>query len=302
MSSASFQIVYDGYALEGSTMDVRELAPALLALGNVLDEANNTFNSGHAKISLRVSASFKSGCFGVDLSVVQGILDQALGLLKQTPIESAKELVELLGFIAAPTVGLVKLILWLKNRPIREVIVLADGMVEVVVDGDKIITERKTIELLRNYRLRLALEAAIFEPLDKDGIDTVAFTTGKTNESFIIIEKADKAWFKAPPQDEELLDQSTETVSLQLVSISFKGDNKWRFYDGNSTFYATILDADFLNNVSLSIAQFGAGDILKVSLNKRKWLVGDTLKSEFEVIQVLDHRKGMAQLKIPFSE
>lgn len=302
MSTASFQIVYDGYALQGSTMDVRELAPALLALGDVLDEANNTFNSGHAKISLKVNASFKSGCFGVDLSVVQGLLEQALGLIKQTPIESAKELVELLGFAAGPAFGLIKLIKWLRNRPIREVVVLADGMVEVVVDGDKILTERKTIELLRNYRLRIALEAAIFDPLGKDGIETVAFTTGKTNESFVVIDKADKAWFKAPPQDEELLDESTETVSLQLVSISFKGDNKWRFYDGNSTFYATILDVDFLNDVALSITQFGAGDILKVRLSRRKWLVGDTLKSDFEVVQVLDHRKGMAQLKIPFSE
>ena len=37
MSHTTFQIIYDGPALENSTMDVKDLAPALLALG----EANN---------------------------------------------------------------------------------------------------------------------------------------------------------------------------------------------------------------------------------------------------------------------
>lgn len=39
MSSTSFQVVYDGPALEGSTIDVRDLAPALLAFGDVIEQA-----------------------------------------------------------------------------------------------------------------------------------------------------------------------------------------------------------------------------------------------------------------------
>lgn len=306
MSTSSFQIVYDGSALVGSTIDVRELAPALLALGQVLEEANSTFNAGHAKISLRVSASFKSGSFGIDFSVVQGLLDQTLNLFKQTPLASAKELVDMLGFIAggggtiAACKGVVGVIRWLKGRKIKEVIELEDGKVKIVVDDDFLETELKIIDLLRNYRLRVALEKAIFDPLEKEGFETVALTDNPDN-GFVLIEKSERNFFKAPPQEEQEIDESIYPLNLQLVSVSFRDQNKWRFSDGSSTFYADVLDEEFLLRVKLSEESFSAGDILKVKLRKRQWLLGESMRSEQEILEVLEHRKGMSQLRIPFT-
>ena len=56
MSSTSFQVVYDGPALAGSTIDVRELAPALLAFGDVIEQANFTLNAGRTSVALRCVA------------------------------------------------------------------------------------------------------------------------------------------------------------------------------------------------------------------------------------------------------
>jgi len=66
MSHATFQIIYDGPALENSTMDVKDLAPALLALGEAIEQANFSTNHQKASVVLNVRASFKTGCFGIE--------------------------------------------------------------------------------------------------------------------------------------------------------------------------------------------------------------------------------------------
>lgn len=299
MSRATFQIVYDGPILQDSTMDVNQLAPALLALGKTIEEANLTLNDSHTKVVLKVKASFQSGCFGIDFDVTQSLMDQTLNLFKDSPISTAKELVEYLGFAGGSVVGVIKLISWIKNKKIDEVVVLDNGNVKVVVDKKFIEVELKTIELYRNYKLRLALEKAILDPLEIEGIETVALTTDPKN-GFITIKENERHWFKAPPQEEQLIDETEYDINLQIVSVSFKGDNKWRFSDGGSPFFASILHEEFLNRVHQSEESFTAGDILKVHIKKRQWISGETMKSEYEITEVIEHKKAGVQLNIPF--
>lgn len=306
MSHSSFQVIYDGPALAGSLIDVRDLAPALLAFGEVIEQANATVNDGQAKVTLKVSASFKSGCFGIDFSVVQGLLDQALDFFKGSPVASAKELMDYLGFFkdvgtnaVGLCVGLIGVLKWLRNRKIQEVVLLENDLVRIVVsDGDSIETERRTLDLLRNFKLRQALEQAITEPLERDGYESVALTTDP-EKGFVVISKSDRAYFKAPPEESEHLLDQVDAANLQLVSVSFKEDNKWRFSDGSNSFPAAITDANFLNRVSSGAESFTAGDILNVKLRRRQWLAGSSIRSEYEVVEVVSHRKAMVQLHIP---
>lgn len=303
MSSASFQVVYDGPALAGSTIDVRDLAPALLALGDVIEQANLTLNDGRAAVSLRVSASFKSGCFGIDFTVAQGLYDQVVGLFKDPAVASARELAEAVGFTfekgAAVAAGVIGLVRWLRNRRINKVVLLDDRRARIEVDGDQFETEQITIALLRNFKLRQALEAAIAKPLEKDGFDSVAITND-SKQGFTVITRAERGYFVAPPPETEQLDDQTSTANLQLVSVAFKGDNKWRFFDGNTAFYASISDSEFVHRVQMGEENFAAGDILTVTLRRRQWLEADTMKAEFEVEKVLKHRRGMAQIPMQF--
>lgn len=299
MSNATFQIVYDGPILQDSTMDVNQLAPALLALGKTIEEANFALNDSHTKVVLKVKASFRSGCFGIDFDVTQSLMEQTLNLFKESPISTAKELVEYLGFVGGSIVGVIGLIRWVKNKKIDEVVVLDNGNVKVIVDGKSIEVELKTIELYRSYKLRLALERAILEPLEIDGIETVALTTDP-EKGFITIEKNDRHWFKAPSQEEQLIEETEYDINLQIVSVSFKDDNKWRFSDGGSPFFASILHEEFLNRVHQSEESFTSGDILRVHIKKRQWLSGETMKSEYDITEVIEHKKAGVQLKIPF--
>jgi hypothetical protein len=305
MSTASFQVVYDGPALSGSTIDVRDLAPALLAFGAVVEEANATLNDSRTSVAVRVHASFKSGCFGVDFSVVQGLLDQMAQLFREPAVVSARELTEHAGFVyaqgAAAATGVLWLIRWLRNRPIRRVVLLDNGRARIELDGDQVETEQRTLALLRNFKLRRAFEDAIAKPLARERFESVAIST-EPQAGFVTITKAEGPLFVAPPLQAEALADAVATVNLQLVSVAFKGDNKWRLFDGSSQFHAAILDERFVRRVQAGDESFSAGDILTVRLRKRQWLEGDQMKAEHEVLEVLHHRRGMAQLPLSPAE
>lgn len=304
MSSTSFQVVYDGPALAGSTIDVRDLAPALLAFGDVIEQANFTLNDGRTSVALRVNASFKSGCFGIDFSIVQSLMNQVAALFKEPAVVSAKEVTEQLGFVYAKGVagigGVLFVIKWLRNRKIKRVVLLDNGLARIELDDDQLETEQRTIALLRNFKLRQALEAAVAKPLEREGYESVAIST-KPEDGFFTITRAERSYFLAPPAEtEELADQTTK-ANLQLVNVAFKDDNKWRFYDGTTQFYAAILDDRFVHRVQSGEENFSAGDILVVSLRKRQWLEADVMKAEHEVVEVLSHRRGMAQIPLVFT-
>ncbi len=306
MSKASFNVLYDGPALANSEMDVRELAPALLALGELLEEANAVINHGRAQISVQVKASFKTGCFGIELDVVQSLLQQAQSLFAHDSVATAKELLEWLGLIedhagklAAGIGGLIWLIKKLRGRTISQVVLLDNGKVKITLDDEHFEVEQRVLDLYRQFRVRRALEA-VFKPLESEGIDTFAVTDLKQSHRFIEVSKPERHYFKTPEAEAEALSDDEFEVNLQIVSISFQDGNKWRFNDGASVFYADMLDEAFAAQVAASAASFTKGDILKVKLRRVQSLAGENFKTEYSVLKVLEHRKAASQLKMNF--
>jgi hypothetical protein len=56
MSKVAFQLRYDGPALSEHGMDVADLAPALLALGELIKRANFAVNGDASKVNLIVQS------------------------------------------------------------------------------------------------------------------------------------------------------------------------------------------------------------------------------------------------------
>ena len=77
MSRETFAIAYAGAALDGGAMDVRDLAPALLALGQLLDAANLNLNGKTSETKLQVTAT-SAGSFQIAFELVQSWTAQVL--------------------------------------------------------------------------------------------------------------------------------------------------------------------------------------------------------------------------------
>lgn len=106
------RIRYDGPALAGHEMDVQDLAPALLAMAEIVQIANRKFNGDGVSIRVMVDADVEQQCFQLDLSLVQSFLDQAATLLGHKDVATAKEIAEWVGIIggAGSSIGLFALL------------------------------------------------------------------------------------------------------------------------------------------------------------------------------------------------
>ncbi|CAB3786885.1 hypothetical protein [Pararobbsia alpina] len=60
-------------------MDVRDLAPALIAIADLLTAANQEINGEAAEVRVQVNATFKAGSFGIELVAAQQLMAQRCG-------------------------------------------------------------------------------------------------------------------------------------------------------------------------------------------------------------------------------
>lgn len=301
MKTAQFQIIYDGPALESHEMDVYDLAPALMAMGGLVEEVGNSLYGDKFKIGVSVKGSFKTGCFGVEMvATAKHFIDSAVDIFNHGNTTAVLNAAGIIGIVKYSGGNLIGFLRWLKNRTVTKKIPLADdGIVRVFVDDDYYDIEQKALNLLQKQKIRQAFENIIAKPLSRDGINTLAFMDAQHSEDpILIIEKHEAVYFIAPdPGDEKINDQTT-IVSLQIISPSFADGNKWRFTDGIQSFHAEIQDEVFLDRVNKSQEVFAKNDILKARVKLEQWLTSRGIKSEYFIVEVIEHRSAIRQIDL----
>lgn len=302
-SSIHFSIKFDGPALASHQMDVRELAPALIALSNLLEEANRVAFPDSDEIRVQIKGNFKSGSFGVDLVALQTITNQIVSMLTGPSASAASNLsgiLQGLGMLTAVGGGLIGLIKWLKGRKPSA----------IRLDGDRTVFEIQTSEEIESFEVDLVAGklyqsrvvrqtlSKVVKPLERDGVDV--FACGEEGVTVAIVTKEDAPYFEMAAESVDVVSDSlSEGILLQIESAVFKEGNKWRFTDGASSFFAEISDKDFLSRVESGAERFGKGDVLIVDLRRVQSITDNGLKLEYSVEKVREHRAPLQARLLP---
>ena len=117
MSSAEFSIVYDGPDLSGHMMSVQQLGPALLAIGDLCQEANRVLNGDDMPpVTVNVKATHQ-GCFDIGL-----VLDapKDADILVGAGLFTAGELLKYIGLAKTTSISLWGFFKRKKGRKLRK--------------------------------------------------------------------------------------------------------------------------------------------------------------------------------------
>lgn len=306
MSKAQITIGFDGAAAQGE-MEVADLAPLLLAWADVFKTANEALNGDRASARVVITAT-APGSFLVSLGLDIGVMDQIRGLIDaavahQERIIAANNLLDVLlksGTVVAGTgVGVFEIIKRLGGRRPARTERHVDGSVTIELDGIKLTLPAAAAKLIENAAFREAM-ARLGERLSAaDGIDETFVAEHDKAKSWSIRRSEAKSLRLPPPEDREPEVVSTRRqVWLELVSTHFRGDYKWRFTDGDTTFTATIEDQEFLRKVENGDVSFSAADKILVELEEEQEIGNEIRKLATRVVKVIRHVPGPKQMRL----
>ncbi|MBO9508204.1 MULTISPECIES: VCBS domain-containing protein [Thalassospira] len=230
-------IKFDGPALADHTMDVAHLAPALIALSDVIKAANQQFNGDRSAVKLLVNADTEQHCFELSLQLAQTIWEQVGALIQDDNVATAKEIAEWVGIVGGGTtagsVSLFSLIRFLKGRTVKDTTIIKskDGnhQVQIRVEGDDnaVVVSQPVYHLYATKPVR-DKAIAVLQPLRSEGYESLEFhDDGMIFERFTTEDVPDPSADEMPdirPTNQQISKIRTE---VRIRKAAYEGKSKW---------------------------------------------------------------------------
>jgi hypothetical protein len=311
MSTDSFQLTYNGRDVQNGAMDVFELAPALVAIGDLIRDANRFLNGDQAAVNVKVDSDFKRGSFDIHLLLDQQLLEVANQTLAFASFVDASGLIHaLFGAIKehpdkvaeGVVLGLFTVYKLMKGeKPKPGSIVIEDNHGTINIGNRKVKVDARGAQMYLNDAIRSDVDH-VARSVATDGIDKLEVVKdGKVLED---ITKDDlparvKALEAAQESTEHILTDTREAL-VKVVTANFE-KGKWKFSDGGSKFNATIADPVFQQKLDNRQEGFYKGDVLRVVIRTEQTeKANGKIQAQYTIQEVLEHRQlGDQQVLLP---
>jgi hypothetical protein len=316
MSKVAFQLRYDGPALSEHGMDVGDLAPALLALGDLIKRANATVNGDAAKVNLIVQSDFEHKCFQVSLELVQSILSTIGTLLTdEHALKNAQTIAGWLGLVGGSSLGLFKYLAHRKGKVVESVTPVADqttittsdsqGNVAVKFQGDDgTVIVNQNVFILGEDPLVREYATKVVSPLKRKGIDKLQFNPERADKGETIT-KADADAItigrnELKEKEIESFEPQAITAHLQVTRPDFDSSAKsWRFRYGDKTISVDISETSIADDVrARGYVRIGDTWHVRMLVTEKRTPAG--YRNEYKVTEVLDFEPALRQSLLPF--
>lgn len=299
--SAGFIVSFEGPAVSEGRIDVRDLAPALLSLGRLIDAANSAINGDKVPIKIEAKA-LSTGSFEVHLDAIISLWGTIKTLLDDPNAQASKSLLEWIGLIGLPpAAGVIALYRFLNGRKPDRVSPAPPNSFTITVGDQSLTVPFEVLKLYQNITVNRAFNEFL-TVVETGKIDKVEFRSEGSPKGTraLSLTTEDKNKFVLSEVQPETVIDDTRRLALSIRSLAFQEENKWRLFDGQNTITAKIEDRDFIERVNMNMIRFAKGDILICEVKTVQTQSIDGLKTEHTVMRVIEHRQAPTQIALPF--
>lgn len=287
VSRYSFSVSYDGQEAAGHSIDVETLAPALLAFGKLIREANHQVNGKKASSKVAVVSDFEAKCFHINFDVVLSLYDHIKSFFDSSDVSTAKTILEWLGLMGIGASGsqltYLGYLKWKRGRKV-ETKHISDsdhtGTIEVRIEGERnsVTINQHVWHLSENPKALRATRDA-FLPLGQDGFEVLQLKDGDVKLDELGPKEVEEivascnVGIEEAKETEPEIETTSAWLSVYSPVYDAQADN-WRFRLGKEVIYADISDT--------SIAQ----DALK----RGGALTEDAYQVRIQITTEIDHQ------------
>jgi hypothetical protein len=278
-------VKYSGYEADRGRMSALDLGPAIFGVGEIFGQASRILYNDDARVRIEVRADFAHASFGIEFIAVSAT---GLAGLTWQQLSNIATVLGIGGGAVGAVRGAIGLYRWQRGREIDSVERVGDQM-RLTINDQSVNVAINEYQIFVNPEVRKGFKALV-EPMEREGIERVSIQADDQPEE--VIQRQERASFLEPPLPEGALSVDRSTAILEIISISFREGNKWRFAQGGSAFHAEILDEEFLAKVRAQRELFGAGDALRVEMQIETKREGGQLKYERRINHEIEHLRA----------